>query len=123
MAHILVIDDDELVRFTLRQILEAEGHEVTEAEDGAAGLRCFRERRPDIVITDIIMPDKDGIETLLQLKQIDPNCRVIAASGGGRVGSTDYLKLASELGADRIIPKPMHKDQIVEAVAAVLSPA
>src|ERR1700693_779947 len=102
-AHkVLVIDDDPVARMTVRAILEDEGYSVTCAEDGRRGLEAFRKLRPDLVVTDIVMPEKEGIETILELRSIWPRGPIIAISGGGRTGNTDYLRLAQGMGANAI---------------------
>jgi len=116
MAHILVIDDDQAICDLLRQILEREGFEVSVARDGATGIDLYRERPADVVITDIIMPGREGIETTRELKSIDPNAKIIAISGGGRVGPADFLSMARKLGADRTFAKPFDRHSLVHAV-------
>ena len=121
MPRILIIDDEELVRFALREILEDVGHVVQEAADGEFGLESFNNCRADIVIMDIIMPKMEGIETIAELKRIKPDCKIIAVSGGGRGGAKNYLKLAAHMGADRTIPKPFGRKQILDNIDALLS--
>jgi YesN/AraC family two-component response regulator len=123
MAHILVIDDEDLVRHTLREMLESAGHRVSEAENGNEGLRRFTEAPADLVITDIIMPEKEGVETIQILLRQHPGLKVIAISGGGRTGNFDYLALAKKLGANRILKKPFRKSELLEAVDACLDGA
>src|SRR5665213_3241891 len=89
-AKVLVIDDDHLVRRTISRILQTGGYRVALAEDGAKGVAKFRSERPDLVITDIIMPEKEGIETIIELLRDNPQARIIAVSGGGRLGSMDF---------------------------------
>src|SRR5580698_255380 len=96
---VLVIDDDILVRRTISRILQHGGYDVSLAEDGAKGVAKFRSERPDLVITDIIMPEQEGIETIIQLLRDNPAARIIAVSGGGRLGSMDFLTVADKLGA------------------------
>lgn len=116
MARILVIDDEELARFTIREILETAGHDVTEARDGEEGI-AFQAANPfDLIITDIIMPRKEGVETIIELKRDHPNLRIIAISGGGRTRNLDFLKLAEEYGADKVLPKPFSEDELLAAV-------
>ena len=89
MANILVVDDEELVRATLRQMLESADHVVFEAANGKEALRSFENRAVDLVITDIIMPEKEGIETIIDLRKIAPNLRIVAISGGNRARDRD----------------------------------
>lgn len=122
MSRILVIDDDPQIRSLLREILTDERHEVLEAGDGAEGIRRLREHAVDLVITDLIMPKQEGLETILKLRREFPKLGVIAISGGGRKGPTDYLTSAKLLGARRVIPKPFKAASITEAVKELLAP-
>jgi two-component system, chemotaxis family, chemotaxis protein CheY len=106
MATILVIDDDALVRRTIARMLRCWGYEVIVAEDGCRGVELFRSAAPALVITDIIMPDKDGIETIRDIRALRPDVKIIAMSGGGRIGNLDFLNIAAKLGAAEIISKP-----------------
>jgi len=121
MAHILIIDDEVQARETLRELFEYEGYEVTEAPDGMEGMKIFREKPTDLVITDIVMPDKDGIETIMELKNEFPGVRIIAISGGGRIGPEHYLEMAGQLGAMRTFLKPVDLEKLSEAVREILS--
>jgi CheY-like chemotaxis protein len=120
MTHILLIDDDPLVRYSVRTILEGAGHEVTEADNGRGGLELFRGTRFDAVITDIIMPDMEGIETIRAIRALDKQMPVLAMSGGGRVGNTDFLKAAKALGADQVLQKPFEDDELLGALARAM---
>lgn len=121
MAHILLIDDDDVARMTTRVMLERAGHTVRTANDGNEGLAAFAEGDVELVVTDIIMPDKEGIETLTDLRRIDPNARIVAISGGGRAKNMDLLGLAAQLGADATLQKPFRAQQLTEAVDTVLA--
>jgi len=116
MAHILVIEDDEQIRVLLRQILEQEGHEVLEAPEGDKGLKIYRENLPDIVITDLIMPGKEGLETIRELREVNPDVRILAVSGGGKISPDLYLDLARRLGAFLTLKKPFTRMEILGAV-------
>lgn len=116
MAAILIIDDEELVRYSLRKLLDPLGHEITEAENGAEGLAMVRERPFDLVITDIIMPEKEGLETVTELHRSHPDLDVIVISGGGRTGNKDYLRMAKGLGAKHALMKPFRAETLIEAV-------
>jgi DNA-binding NtrC family response regulator len=83
VARILVIDDDEQILRTLHQVLEMEGHEVLDAPNGKEGMRIFEEHGADLVVTDIVMPEKEGIETIKELHEGNPDLKIIAISGGG----------------------------------------
>src|SRR5262249_12139095 len=120
--RILVIDDARFVRDVVRQFLEAAGHEVLEAEDGEQAVQIYQRETPDLVISDVIMPNKDGIETLRELRQMNPGIKVIAISGGARSGNLDYLDGARKLGADAILPKPFSRALLLQVVNGVLAP-
>ena len=121
MKQILVIDDDPQVRALLVEILTHEGYEVVAASNGVEGLNRFRECPSDVVITDLIMPEKEGFETIFALRREFPGVGVIAISGGGRVEASDYLPIAKMLGARFTIAKPFTSGEILDAVRAVLS--
>ena len=113
MSHILVIDDDEHIRELINIMLEGEGHSVVLAEDGMIGLKRLEQETFDLIITDIIMPNQEGIETIVQIKAKNPEAKILAISGGGRIGSTNYLTLAENFGVDKTMSKPFyHKDFI-----------
>jgi CheY-like chemotaxis protein len=121
MGRVLVIDDDGAIRGTMRKILERDGHEVREAADGRRGLELFRAEGADVVVTDIIMPEKEGIETILELREASPDVRILAVSGGDAVlGGGERLQDARALGADASLPKPFTVDQLRNAVAELL---
>lgn len=122
MARILIIDDEELVRLTLRQMLLSDNHEVFEASNGKDGVAMQKANPADVVITDIIMPGQEGIETIVQLRQADPGLKIIAISGGGRMKNMDFLKVASKLGADAVLSKPFSVKDILSAVQTLTAP-
>ncbi len=119
-ARILVIDDDPVVRDMLVEMLQREGYDVESAEDGRAGMRRFREQPSALVITDVVMPEQEGLETLMQLRQSGRPVKVMAISGGGRVGPDAYLNSARTLGADAILAKPFGRQELLEKVSALL---
>src|SRR6185437_4623942 len=120
MAYILVIDDEELVRASLAAVLRRAGHVVTLAEDGEDALGKFRPNRYDLVITDIVMPRMEGIETVRALRRHEPGVRIIAMSGcGGDRGF--YLKAATALGADATLQKPFRASELRQVVEDVLA--
>lgn len=121
MAFILVVDDDALFRTTLRSILERAGHEVAEAGDGKLGLAAYRKRRPDLVLIDMIMPNREGVETIVDLRADGGAPPIIAMSGGGFDGGGLYLTLASGVGADAVLKKPIRAKDLLAMVAACLS--
>ncbi|PIE57839.1 MAG: response regulator [Desulfobulbus propionicus] len=118
--RILVIDDDEQMRLLLRQIIEWTGYEVLEAVDGLDGMVKQHQYKADLVITDIIMPEQEGLETITALKKEYPGLKIIAISGGGRIGPEAYLPAAKELGADRVFSKPFDVKELAEAVKELL---
>ncbi|GAK60632.1 response regulator [Candidatus Vecturithrix granuli] len=120
MARILIIDDDVQFLKMLRQMLEREGYEVVEALDGRVGIRLFRELRTELVITDIFMPEKEGIETTLELKREFPGVPIIIMSGGGRAYDFRYLDMAREFGADRAFIKPFERQELLAAIQELL---
>ena len=122
MADILIIDDDEALRSTMRKILQRQGHAVREAADGASGLALLRESRPDLVVTDLFMPEKEGIETILELRAEDPDLPILAVSGGG-VAMAPGLSLsdAEALGANASLAKPFSVEAFQEAVDRLLA--
>ncbi len=121
MARILIIDDEDELRSMLRQMLEQAGHEVTEAVNGAEGIQSYERDRHDLIITDIIMPEKEGVETIIALRRADPDLPIIAISGGGRLEATDFLTMTKKLGARRTLSKPFRRDQLLEAVGECLA--
>ena len=121
-VHILVIDDDPGVRVTLQHVLAGAKFQVTCAANGAEGIRLFRELRPELVICDLIMPEQEGIETVLQIKRESPQTRVIAISGGGRIANADMLELAQCVGADLAVSKPFAIPDLLVAVRSALPP-
>jgi DNA-binding response OmpR family regulator len=120
VAKVLVIEDDSDVRNYLVTVLTRSGHTVAAASGGAEGLVRYREDPADVVITDIIMPEKDGIETIVDLRRGDSAPKVIAISGGGLVSPHDYLRSAKLLGADLALAKPFTGGEILAAVEQVL---
>lgn len=117
---ILVIEDDPILLRNLIQWFRQVGCEVLGARDGAEGLAQFQRVRPHAVITDIIMPNREGIETLMAIKKEAPEVKVLAISGGGRLGSVDLLHAAQGLGADAVLAKPFRSAEVVNAVARLL---
>ena len=116
MACILVIDDDPLVRYTLKQILEEENHEVIEADNGKDAFQNAGLGRVDLMITDIIMPEMEGIETIMKFRQCHPDIEIIAISGGGRFKADVPLRLATRAGATSLLTKPFGVDELLEKV-------
>lgn len=120
MRKILVIDDEELTLQLLQSILEAAGYEVAVAEDGETGLQLFRESPADLVITDMVMPKKDGLKTILELREIDECVPVVAISGGGVIAKERYLAVAGYLDNVKTIAKPFERAEILAALDDLL---
>lgn len=121
MPRILVIDDEPLIRSLLRRVLESQGYEVLEAPDGSAGTRLYRREPCDLIITDILMPEQEGIQTIRELRRDFPDVKVIAISGGGKAMSdTDCLHLAAVLGAQRTFSKPLDMKELLKSVQELL---
>lgn len=118
--HVLIIDDDPPIREMLRRMLEYAGYQVTEAVDGEAGLRSFQAEPPDLVITDILMPNKEGLETIMGLRRLAPEVPIIAMSGGGHNGTLSYLQTADRLGARVTLAKPFTRQEMLDAVHTAL---
>ena len=120
MARILIVDDEPVVRAALRVYLEADGHDVWEASNGAAVDDLLAEHAPDVVIVDILMPVKDGIETIIGLRRSGHPAKIIAMSGGsGR--NLNFLNIARRLGADATLEKPFDGDDLQAVIGKVLS--
>ena len=121
MARILVIEDDVAVRTVIRKMLVKKGHEVVEASDGAEGIKLFWETPAKLIITDILMPNKEGIVTIMELRRDFPDVKIIAISGGGAIRSRDYLSLAENIGATRTLSKPFKSKELIGVVEELLS--
>jgi len=117
--HILVIDDEYLVRYTLARVLRNDGYDVVTAADGQRGMVAFRESAPDIVITDIIMPEQDGIATIRQMRRERPQIKILAISGEVGIGNFDVLEIARKLGADDVIGKPFDAAALLACLRAM----
>lgn len=120
-CSVLIIDDDDAIREYVRFVIEKNGCSVFEAIDGNEGVAAARRNPPDLVITDLVMPDKEGIETIREIKKICPQCRIIAMSGS--VNSDTYLTMALHLGAHCVIRKPFERAQLEEAIQQALPEA
>ena len=110
-----------MLRCTLRAILKKAGHTVAEAEDGNQALKVFSANKPDLVLSDIIMPDREGVETIGELRQLDAQVPIIAMSGGGSTSGDLFLTLAIHAGATRTLAKPIRQTDLLEAIAASLN--
>ena len=110
---VLVIDDDPMVRYAIARLLTNNGYEVATAEDGERGFAYLAKEAPAVVITDLIMPGQEGMETIHRLKQEHPELPIIAMSGGGRVCDFDMLPMAELMGADATVAKPFEPDELL----------
>ncbi len=119
MPRILVVDDEEQVRRVLRLVLERAGYEVDTAADGNEAVAIFYPSRHDVVITDIVMPEKEGIETIQELRQKSAGVRIIAISGGGRISPEEYLDWAKRFGVHCTFTKPINRDELLDTLAAL----
>ena len=117
MARMLVIDDEALVRKTIRLALERAGHQVFEAQNGLVGMEALSAQQFDLVITDILMPEREGIETICALRNSGSSIKILAISGGGRRNNMDYPTAAARLGADDTLEKPFELAVLVSKVA------
>jgi YesN/AraC family two-component response regulator len=120
MVRILIIDDDPQILDMLGQTLEREGYGIVKALNGKEGIKLYRENHVDLIITDIIMPEKDGIETIFELKKDFPDLKIIAISGGGRIEPEEYLFVAQKLGVQRTFAKPVARAELLKAVRELL---
>lgn len=123
MAEILVIDDDRAVRDSIKLMLEKRGHRIHTAADGGKGLLCVEERNIDLVITDVLMPGQEGIETIRSLRRRGGKLPILAISGGGRTNFRDALDAARLLGASDTLPKPFGMQELVDKVSHLLEAA
>jgi CheY-like chemotaxis protein len=120
-ASILIIDDDAAVSRTLSLILTRAGYQVSTVTSGRKGLEMLSEGRFDLVLTDIIMPELDGIEAIRRIRTDHPGLRIIAMSGGGQIDKADFLHMAEALGADRVLEKPVRSERLLELVGSVMA--
>ena len=120
MHRILIIDDEHQVRVMLKKRLERKGFSITTASDGNEGMHLFNKEQFDLVITDIIMPEKEGVEVIQELRKCNHNLPIIAISGGGKIAPEYYLELAKSLGANEIFEKPIDKDKFLNAINKAL---
>ena len=114
--RVLLIEDEDAVRKVVRMMLERDRHEVTEAGNGRLGLEQLKSGAFDLVITDIIMPDMEGVETVMTVRRQHPGVKIIAMSGGGRTGNVDFLSAAAKLGASATLQKPFTRSALTAAL-------
>lgn len=120
MARILIIDDEAGIRETLAVLLEEEGHRIDLAANGFDAMDVFKENSPDLVICDIMMPEKGGLETIIELRKLKPDVKIIAISGIARVGPRKILDWATKIGAHRTFSKPFWSADIKNAIDDLL---
>jgi len=119
--RILVIDDEDLIRELVKEMLEAEGYVVYTAANGKDGVRLYRKELPDLIITDIFMPEMEGLETIQELQRVSPNVKIIAISGGGEKGMLSFLSYAKRFGALRALEKPFSRQELITTVGELLA--
>ena len=117
MSNILIIDDEPNVRLLIRKMLEPDGHIITEASDGIEGIKSYHDNPIDIIITDLIMPEKEGLETIHELKKEYPALKIIAMSGNNKI----HLDTAKLLGAEFVLVKPFKKEELLLTIQELIS--
>ena len=120
MRTILIIEDEKFLSNLQARFLKSEGFNVLIADDGNKGIALFKENKVDLVITDIIMPEKEGLETIIELKKLLPDIPIIAISGGGRCSPECYLDSAKKLGAKYIFEKPFNQKDLLSSIKKAL---
>jgi len=114
--HILVVDDDEMMRAFVKELLTINNYQITEASNGKAGLKEFRENTPDLVITDIIMPEMEGISFIRELRSHNEDIPIIAMTGNVHGRMEEFLDISAKLGADEILRKPIKSQEFLDAI-------
>ncbi len=114
--HILVVDDDHMMREFVKEVLEINNFKITEASNGKAGLKEFRENTPDLVITDIIMPEMEGISFIRELRSHNKEVPIIAMTGNVHGRMEEFLEISTQLGADEILRKPIKAKEFLDAI-------
>jgi DNA-binding NtrC family response regulator len=123
MANILLVDDQAAVLQVCLEILSSAGHAVTTAVNGKEAMRLIHVSKFDLVITDLLMPEKEGLEVIMELRRTIPTLKIIAMSGGGRIDAKDYLATAKQFGASQTLSKPFTGKELLEVVSAALKEA
>ncbi len=121
MKKILIIDDEPYILLMLKKMLERAGYEVDLASNGKEGMDLFEKETTDLVITDIIMPDREGLELIIEMKKQRPKLKIIAMSGGGRISPDSYLECATHFGAEKVFQKPFRQKELVSAVKELIA--
>ncbi len=120
MACILVVDDEDVIQELVQDILEDAGYDVLTASDGDQALAQYKKKSVDVVLTDLIMPVKDGGETILELRKINPDIKIIIMSGGGQISGEDHIQLLEGLDIQHAIVKPIDRDQLLKVIAELI---
>lgn len=120
MVSILLVDDDDEFLTMLTDVLERGGYQVQQASDGQQAIDLYRTQPADLVITDLVMPEKEGIQLIMELRRLNPKVKIIAISGAGESLVEEYLKMAKVLGAQRVLAKPFSEPEILAAVSQVI---
>ena len=120
MKNILIIDDDKSLRLLLKEKIEKQGYNIIEASNGKEGIDLYHKNNIDLIITDLIMPEKEGIETIIELRKENSNIKIIAISGGGYFNPEDYLEAAEGLGAIKTFMKPIKYDKLIDYINKLL---
>lgn len=118
--HILVVDDDDMMREFVKEVLKINDFKISEAINGKLGLKEFRENTPDLVITDIIMPEMEGISFIRELRAYNNKIPIIAMTGNVHEHTEDFLDMPSQLGADEILRKPIRAKEFLDAITRLL---
>ncbi len=121
MNKILIIDDEPPVRKMLRKLLEKSNYYVWEADNGKQGIESYKKNNPDLIITDLIMPEKEGLETIKGIKKMNPDMKIIAISGGGFIDPKTYLYMAEKFGAEKTFAKPVNNEELLLTVKNLLT--
>jgi CheY-like chemotaxis protein len=119
-CSILVVDDEPGIRELLALMLEGAGHTVVAAEDGMQAPKILESQKIDVVITDLLMPERDGLEFITEVRKKHPEVKIIAMSGGGRIARDSYLRIAKNFGAHLLLEKPFSQSSVLAAVESVL---
>ncbi len=120
MACILVVDDEDVIRELVKDILEGAGYNVLTASDGDQALVQFKNNSVDVVLTDLIMPNKDGEEAILELRKINPEVKIIVMSGGGQISGEDHIQLLEGFDIQHSILKPIDRNQLLKVIEVLL---
>ena len=120
MARILIIDDEKYILDYLEDLLEDEGFEIITAANGKEAIELYKKMAFDVVITDLLMPEKDGEETIIELRKIDPEVKIIVITGGGNISAEDHIQLIESLNVDHAFLKPLNQDKLLSVVKELL---